>query len=567
LAYTSINLPYLHEESTSSDSTLNICLTWLKFCLQNHTRCHRHRLKSEFVPTRLIDVGEQAEDEWRLCLSASGKPVVYTTLSHRWGGTKPLQLLSTNLQEFLEGFPVNRLPRTFQDALTITRRLGARFIWIDSLCIIQDSKMDWQIEASKMKDIYLHSICNIAAAASLDPSGGCFKQRDKFLMFGPEVSFDAAQPSCPDSRVGETCVTYHPDQLDYSIDGVELNRRGWVLQERTVAARILHFAKQQVIWECDESLLSESFPSPEAEIISFPGILSHSSRPPLMKFITGIDGPDYVESFDSLGRRENGCTTWDFWDSLVEDYSGRQLTKPTDKLIAISGIANIIQQWTGMTYLAGLWQSDLHQQLLWRRRKSKQATDATIELPSGQSQIYRAPSWSWASIDRPVERAIPKFWDTRIQLIELLEHECVPTAEDPTGQIDNAFLKVRGHLLHARFSELQNEDSNIKIDKVGHVNAVFDVDTVELSEELWYLPILSYRNFVCDIPMGPSSNALVIGLIISIRNGQYSRRGLAEKNYFGGMAEIDEVFGLDRVQVGSTVELSARFFPHILTII
>jgi hypothetical protein len=90
-------------------------------------------------------------------------------------------LKMTNLNQFIECIDIAELPKTFQDAIEISRRLDIRFLWIDSLCIIQDSKEDWLKESVIMGDIYQHAYCNIAATAAPDGRTGCFLERNPLL--------------------------------------------------------------------------------------------------------------------------------------------------------------------------------------------------------------------------------------------------------------------------------------------------------------------------------------------------------------------------------------------------
>lgn len=147
-------------------------------CLQNHTKCHSP-MDDLSLPTRLVDVGTSQDFKPRLVETSHLGPnstTKYTTLSHRWG-TKPTELLQTrqqNLHLHMEGIGIQMIPKTFLDAMKITRQIGLQYIWIDSLCIIQDSIDDWQKEAGLMSNVYQWSYLNIAAIDSLNPTEGCF---------------------------------------------------------------------------------------------------------------------------------------------------------------------------------------------------------------------------------------------------------------------------------------------------------------------------------------------------------------------------------------------------------
>jgi Heterokaryon incompatibility protein (HET) len=100
----------------------------------------------------------------------------YVTLSHCWGQQKFLTTTKETLPLRTKGIEWDSMPRTFQDAATITRRLGFQYLWIDALCIIQDSEIDWETESAKMGSIYQDSVLTIAASDARDGRGGCFSE-------------------------------------------------------------------------------------------------------------------------------------------------------------------------------------------------------------------------------------------------------------------------------------------------------------------------------------------------------------------------------------------------------
>jgi hypothetical protein len=99
------------------------------------------------------------------------------TLSHCWGPAQLITTTANTIEQKKAGIPLEDLPQTFKDAVALTRNLGIRYLWIDSLCIKQLDKDDWEREASKMGSVYLHSYLNIAATSSAEGRAGCFKER------------------------------------------------------------------------------------------------------------------------------------------------------------------------------------------------------------------------------------------------------------------------------------------------------------------------------------------------------------------------------------------------------
>ncbi|KAF2793382.1 HET-domain-containing protein, partial [Melanomma pulvis-pyrius CBS 109.77] len=199
----------------------------LKQCERYHPRCCQYKVHG--YPTRLLQIemsGTQTSIRLFTVESASFSGN-YAALSHRWG--PPSSVFSTTkskLARFQNSIPVSQLPKTFLDAIEITKALGLAYLWIDSLCIIQDSRVDWETESAKMDKVYLNAAVTIAASSSGDTQGGCF--------------LDLVQPA---SRL--------PD--------CPLNKRGWVFQEMVLSSRILHFTQDQVYWQCRETMISNRF--------------------------------------------------------------------------------------------------------------------------------------------------------------------------------------------------------------------------------------------------------------------------------------------------------------------
>lgn len=276
-----------------SKECFNIANSWIHECLtsEEHKFCQRKSQDyvssagvsaevSAVLPTRLIDVGpHDGSQEPKLVLSSAIKSIAcrnYAALSHCWGGAqvkqistipetdplasgvrstvekptstfiprKPLVTLSGNVRERMEGIPMKILPMTFQDAVAITRKLGLRYIWIESLCIIQNSKSDWEQEAARMADTYKDSYVTIAAESSPDSQGGILNKRTS--------DFDSIElPFHSKIRNLQTTIYVRPalDDWDTSMKGPKskLGSRAWVLQESLLAPRTVHFTSQQMM--------------------------------------------------------------------------------------------------------------------------------------------------------------------------------------------------------------------------------------------------------------------------------------------------------------------------------
>jgi hypothetical protein len=222
---------------------------WFENCRNSHGTCSRNieQLRS-FTPTRLIHI----PDEYislGVHLIQTGEnrrqtAVLYTTLSHCWGAKTPIKLVKMTQKTFQdEGIRFDQLPRTFQHAIIITKCIGIDFIWIDSLCIIQDCAVDWKKEARSMCEVYTHTVCNIAAADSHDSTEGCLFSQDSRIM--------------RIEKIGDS--TYLANETDL-YPNHPLYDRAWVFQESFLAPRAIDCGRAQLFWKCAELRASEVFP-------------------------------------------------------------------------------------------------------------------------------------------------------------------------------------------------------------------------------------------------------------------------------------------------------------------
>lgn len=208
-----------------------------------------------FDPTRLIEIGliyfSSGPD---LCITYQVPPgAPYITLSHTWGTAEFIKLTKSTSQSLQYGFQNTDLRKTFRVAITITRKFGVKYLWIDSLCILQDFAEDWLHEAAQMGEIYYNSLCNVAATGASNSDQGCFFDQDTSLIFPCIVKSEWNNKSNHDYYVIEAF-------LDRAGLECALNRRGWVVQERLLSPRVLHFGGDQRLWEYHEFDACEIYP-------------------------------------------------------------------------------------------------------------------------------------------------------------------------------------------------------------------------------------------------------------------------------------------------------------------
>lgn len=352
--------------------------SWMKDCIKKHELCNITR-HNGYTPTRLLDVGS-IETTPKLVVSC-GKTVEYLALSHCWGGSLPLQTTSVNLHDHLNAISWDALPATFQDAVKVTRSMGYRHLWIDCLCIIQDSEEDWLRECALMGEVYAGAAVTIAAEQSNSPSSGIFGASDRCKR---TCSIPVNWPSTGAS--GDLMIGLPPNPRAHHSRSFlygPLSKRGWVLQERVLSRRVLHLSGDATgfICSCSESIDSIRWPMPISE--------GHFRLPsPHMQDIT----------------------QWLInWYTLVMDYSERRLTNAKDRLPAISGVARIISKRFKWTYVAGLWSHDLEAALLWCVLEP----DVPLAISSAP---YSGPSWSWASTNRDINYSPPPVFGKRYPL-------------------------------------------------------------------------------------------------------------------------------------------------------
>ena len=162
--------------STGLAASFSLASEWLARCKKEHHICRNAVRLASKLPKRPLDLGSGKDQTIKLQVSLGRKEFV--SLSHRWGEWQPLHLLENNLQSFKTEIDPSHLPRTFRDPVTVTSKLGYRYVWIDSLCIIQDSKEDWMSESAIISYIYRSSALSISAGGANDSNSGCFAVRE-----------------------------------------------------------------------------------------------------------------------------------------------------------------------------------------------------------------------------------------------------------------------------------------------------------------------------------------------------------------------------------------------------
>ncbi|GAB7342880.1 hypothetical protein MBLNU457_g0999t3 [Dothideomycetes sp. NU457] len=319
------------------NSSIDLCRLWIDQCIESHEQCRAsyHHVglvptASRLYPSRIINVSTNPP---RLCLTKDISPGVrYATLSHCWGTSySEKQLLKHDkLDTFQQSLPMVDLPKTFQEAILFTQKILSKYdvhyLWIDSLCIIQNSTEDWLEESARMSGVYANAFCNIAATASHDGSGGLFYPR--YTELGHYTIMNLDVPSAHKRKSQrEDCIVTLADQWHRVARNSPLNRRAWVFQERLLSPRIIHFAEDMLYWQCTSHTASEDLHHGRLRTTE---VWEQACKELVLRL--PVERPPSQEYIQSIRQR------------MVEEYMECKITYADDRLQAFSGIAALFQR-------------------------------------------------------------------------------------------------------------------------------------------------------------------------------------------------------------------------------
>ncbi|KAI9772555.1 MAG: hypothetical protein M1840_000760 [Geoglossum simile] len=413
---------------TSSDESFTQISEWLRNCAGHHTAC---KANTDRLPNRVIDVGTLGSPLVRL-YETTNKIAPYACLSHCWGKTPINRTTSETYAQHLESISWDSLSRTFQDAITVVRRLGLQYLWIDSLCVVQDSEGDWQKESALMASIYGNAYLTIAATKSSSGSGGCFSTAAQ--------EHRALKLNLIDDNTGVAHPIYVRRQIPHYDPNATRGRhyplltRAWCFQERLLSPRVLHFGSQELLWECLSDASRECTRVRGRSDIRTEALESISTN--LERLMLGK-----VTHMRALSSSHSRPALAVRWRNIVEEYSGLDLTYGNDKFPAISGTANQMRIYRPKAkYLAGLWEDDLIQDLLWE----------PFQLEDHRPETWRAPSWSWASVNGQIRYTNSISHPTRRIIVEVLDARVIPViASNDMGRAKSGYLVLSGPLVPA----------------------------------------------------------------------------------------------------------------------
>ena len=416
-----------------------IARKWLAMCTARHATCMDNSNPC-WYPTRLLEIKPRKSEPVLIETKASLLDGGYACLSHCWGSLPIIRLLRDNYGSFRKGIDPALLPKTFRDAIEFCKELGLRYLWIDSLCIIQDSLDDWREESNMMCQVYRNSTLCLSAAGASDASKG--------LYFDRNTQDTCPFPRCPASLSGESkrdtqnllCRNWYfvPEDFytnlcarTYTFD------RAWIFQERFLASRVLHFGRKQLFWECCAANYCETFPEGVPQnVMDRTDILPKATYEKIRtySFTQAIVHPRILD----IASRPVAAQMQMTWEALITEYTRCDLSNLGDKLIALSGMAQSVWlDWRSklsgdVQYIAGIWDIHLPHALLW-----------TCTLCGPRPAAYIAPTWSWASTDGQIDFQL-SHWRHEYELTLTVLDVQISYVKSCWGQVKGGHMWVKG---------------------------------------------------------------------------------------------------------------------------
>ncbi|KAL2130147.1 hypothetical protein VTI74DRAFT_6836 [Chaetomium olivicolor] len=425
-AFVSENSPVAHVVTArplhievDSGVTFDKIHQWLADCSSTHPECRP--LSDSPLPTRLIEVAPEGVEGTPRIASTKGRRGKYAALSYCWGGDQSGMTLQSNFASRLQRLDTAVLSKTVRQAIQTTKRMGLRYIWIDAICIIQDDDADRTTEISQMCEIYRQACITIVAANATSASDGFLENRSEP---SPPTQMPFWGPN------GElSCVFVHP--AGWHNDSAEpINTRCWTLQERLLSSRLVMFASHTIQLQCQRETVNLGYS------LNIPAGLAS------WRLLSGLAYPlRDVEVCDLTSE-----AVLEQWKQAIQVFSGREITRVEERLVALSGLAQAFHGVLRTPYLAGLWSGPaLPAMLLWETYR----TTTALPEPPG----YLAPSWSWAS------RLVPTLYrfNHRLRDVKPFEVEVLSATTKlrnpslPFGAVSAGRIVLRARLQPATF--------------------------------------------------------------------------------------------------------------------
>ena len=472
---------------------------WIDKCQLSHPACEMPQQVGG--PKRLLQC--LSDGSIRLIQTQSRtQRCGYIALSYCWGdGTAVMKTTENTLDPHQRGIPNESLPLLFQEVVALARGVEIPYLWIDSLCIIQDSEEDKEREMMQMSDIFRGALVVVVAAQAPSPSNSLLRVepqsgqntwRTASLIGYEEMGLDHFKFR---KRAGRAHNYKIATKLTHT------GQRAWCFQEKLLASRCLVFLEDEVVWECRSCCLCECGREQEDFSVGneWDRGFSHTMEPyrkMLLPFAEHEPG--------TLKYFADAEAAYSFWKAAVMDYSERKLTYNTDRLPAISAVASIVAKATGDSYLAGLWRDDLLAGLGWLALNHLtvprlDGSPDPVRRPKSH-QKYMAPTWSWASRARRVGYRLNKTRHLRDADLDASVLDAWTTLEgqNPYGRVSDAAIVLSGLHCDAELT-ISGDGFRAQLD-FGHG----DVQTVGLGR--WLIQALDFIPVEPDTSVEPDTN-------------------------------------------------------------
>ncbi|KAI0179667.1 heterokaryon incompatibility protein-domain-containing protein [Hypoxylon sp. FL1284] len=418
----------------------------LESCLRTegiHTSCKD--TVGSYVPSRLLKLEASSQGPPKVQLCSPDEPKRYAVLSYCWGGDQAHKTTSATLTANYVDIRWDSLPLSIQDAIKVTLNIDLEYIWVDSICIVQDDDKDKQREIASMPRIYNESVVTIVAARAKSARDGFLHPLDTSRYEGKIFKLGF---KCEHSTSGHVYLVKET-QYNYG-ESDPIDSRAWTLQESYLSKRIIRYSSKQCSMICQISpskpqivdgwTLEQSYDAPDIENILFPAselVVSPEDIAKWKHYYKEEHGTDPLEP-----REDEQSDIYNNWRELVMNYSTRSLSVPADRILAISGLADRIAPAMKSRYVAGHWERHLPGDLLW------EIASATL---APRPTAYQGPSWSWTSVNgavmsfdyMPEDAASLKVLDVEVVLCDSLA---------PFGAVKSGILRAQGKLVRARWN-------------------------------------------------------------------------------------------------------------------
>ncbi|EUC47822.1 hypothetical protein COCMIDRAFT_89228 [Bipolaris oryzae ATCC 44560] len=424
---------------------------WLTECETSHPNCRKSPKPDVQLATRILDVQELETDRYSVNLiSTKGIDLYsrpYIALTHVWGGIElPCKTTKSKIAKYYDGgIDFDSLPKTFQDAVRLTVAIGFRYLWIDSLCIIQDDTEDWQRESAKMAAIYGAGTITLSATSAENSYGGCGLS-PKIRSVTRFCSTDHGRPYFA-AKARDTSRDGRIDTIEMQLRDEPVHKRAWILQEQILSRRILHATYSQFVWECNSISEREDGTAYDEK----------THLPPEKSWRARSRG--FSQKMRDIGS--GGLDVFEFernWWHCVADYMKRSLTHTSDQYAALAGIVQFHQDIAGNRPIVGLWERDLALHLAWKvyhdprehkitplKRANCRPSWTWMSFPHGSVTINPPIDWTQLIFEKPRVGDLGIVYQAKILNTDI-KWSGEPLTSDPSGST----IKIRGLMRRMR---------------------------------------------------------------------------------------------------------------------